>query len=1048
MEKMSEQFSVEINEIIVKIENLEVHNDDGSLEYINSLIELGHKLRAFANAENYSTCFTKAIFYLNKADEKCDNILKAKTTLEREKIVIAKAECSKCISIIYTAWGHSEMAIMYATNVINILEDEFGVNSVKVRTGYENINSVLAYFAKQKEAIDFAIKHLNLCKKVFGEHSLEVSKQLTGIGHIYRSMNDFEKCAEYFKKALQICESVLAPTDVEVAHCYYNVGYVCADTGEVADSVNNYKKALEIYKIALGEDSEEVIDTLQAIAYQSVRINELTEAENCFNIALKTLLNKYGENSKKLIPLYCNIAVFYNKQRNYKKEIEVYTKAEYSIRESGLFKEYDLFYIKSQLGYAYINNHKYQLGKECLEDALKIGKEHYNINKEVEIELLESIYYCMVTLDETVSECVNYLGAIINLKEKIYGEETSETDFNKYALGLLYFENNKNQKSLQCFEELLTTLNSRDELNKNLVVEVYNKIAELYFKDNNHEKCFECLEKSLTMAKKFKEQDKLVVENIYTTIGEKYYELGEKEKALECFDNAIKHKVKNEGELSHNLYILNSKIANYFIEKENKELGKKYLFDANNIYMKLYKALPYENLSLMCDYGLLFLNKDEYLEAVNILEVFLKSNSQNIYYSKYYGQVLRLLDYLETKFQVSANAFGREVLLKQMALFAEKRLELLELADDKNYDEIAECCCTIGYAYFELRDSAKVLEYGLKEYEILKEHLSDDTSRIASALVNIGCAYEEESTYEANLKCLDYNTQAFKLDQTSELISSNIAGFYVETENFELAEKFMQLALISAEEKGVNYEYKVAEMESNYTNVYVEWYNKNKSEAHFNNAVKHFENSLRLYEKLSIKGQLNIENCFNHELAGLHVYIGKLYLEKGYEKRSVEDLNVALDYLNKAKEYYGNVYDENNIDLVNMYNCFGKAYIYRGFIIESTNDYKLALELLEKSLHIQKKEYGEKHPKVLETYGLLGAGHFKKAAIRDKDCNFDKVIEYGNLGLHGTVVHYGKDSFRLIEVYYFLSEVYKSVGNYQLSNSMTKEMNRIKNLNV
>ncbi len=1045
MEKSNIEFSVELNELIEKIEQLEKLENLNNLDYINNIIELSQKLRAYANRDNYSTCFTKAIFYLNKADEKCDLLLRT-TNSDKENIVLAKAECNKNISNIYLGWGHEEMSVMYATNVINILEEEFGANSEKVRFGYENINSVLAYFRKPKEGIEFANKHLSLCKKVYGEQSVEVSKQLTGIGHIYRSINEFEKCLEYFKKALQICQTILEPTHVEIAKCYYNLGFVHADTSEVEKSVDYYKKALDVFKIVLGEESEEVIDTLQAAAYQSVRIGQMSDAENYYNTVQSTLINKYGEKSEKLIPFYCNVGVFYKKQYNYDKAITVFTNAKEIIEENELFNDYDLCYIQSQLGYSTMNKGKYEIAKNIFEDALKIGKEQYKVDEVRELEILEALYYCLDKLKADFNECNKCLNKIIELKSKF--EDVTKVDKAKFDLGVLYKRFGKKDKSIECFEELINAINSRKNSDKLLIIDSYKQIGEIHYQHGDYDKGLEYFEEALVVAKKLKEQDALVVEDIYLYIAEKYSQLENEEKALEYFNNALKHKEKHEGSVNHNLYILNNDIANHYIKNKNKDLAKKYLFEANNIYMKLYKALPYENLSLMCDYGLLFLNKDEYLEAVSILEVFLKSNSQNIYYSKYYGQVLRLLDYLETKFQVSANAFGREVLLKQMALFAEKRLELLELADDKNYDDIAECCCTIGYAYFELRDSAKVLEYGLKEYEILKEHLSDDTSRIASALVNIGCAFDEECTYEGNLKCLDYNIQAFKLDQTSELISSNIAGFYVETDNFEQAEKFMELALISAEEKGIDYKYKVAEVESNFTHVYVDWYCKNKSEDHFNNAIEHFNNSLSLYEKLSIKGHLNIENCFNHELAELHVYIGKLFIEKGIHLKSVDTLDKAFEYLNKSKEYFLTVYDENNNDLTHMYYCFGKGYIYKGLLEKNATYFDLALENIEKCLNIRKNEYSENHPLVLEVYGLLAMCYYKKSEVVNVDCNFEKVLEYGNRGLNGVILHFGENSFRQLEMYDFLIEVYKKLGNIELLNIVTKEAERVRGLIV
>ncbi len=1051
MEKTNIDFSEEIKKLIQKTETVEKQENNSKtdwLEYINNLTELGKQLRAFANNENYSTCFTKAISYLNKADEKCDYLFKEEKSVDRKKIVLAKAECNKWISNIYLGWGHSEMAIMYATNVINILQEEFDVNNENVRVGYDNINAILAYFKKPKEGLEFATKHLNMCKKVYGEQSLEVSQQLSTVGHIYRSINDFEKCIEYFKKSLQIKEAILEPTDVELAKGYYNLGYVFADTSEIEKSVEYYKKALEVYKAASGEDSEDVIDTLQAVAYQCVRIGELIEAENYFNIASNTLINKYGENSEKLIPLYCNTGVFLKRQRNYDKVIEVFIKAEKLVEEHGLLNEYDLVFIKSQIGYAYMNRGKYKIGQDYLEDALKIGKEHYKINELAEIEVLESVYYCMFQLEEDLNDCIGCINKIIKLKEKVHGEDTSETDVNKYNLGILYYDNNKNEKSLACFEELLTTLNSRDVVDKQLVIDVYIKMSEVYFYDENNEKGFECLEESMSIAKKLKEQDKLVVENIFISMAEKYYALGEEEKALEYFNKAIKHKVKHEGEISRNLYILNNNIASCFVERGNKDLAKTYLNEANNIHVKLYNTLPLDNLVLTRNYGLLFLNKDEYLEAVKILEVFLKLDNKAVFNSAYYGQVIKMIDFIETKFQVSANAFGREVLLKQMAIFAEKRLELLEMAVNKDYSQIAECCCTIGYAYYELKDSAKVLEYGLKEYETLEKHVSHDTHRLASALVSIGCAYDEETTYEGNLKCLDYNIQAFKLDQNFDLISSNIAGLYVDTDNFIQAEKFMELALMSAHDRGPRYEHKVAEMESNYTNVYVAWYQKDKSEEHFNSAVEHFNNSLAIYEELSVEGHLNIANCFNHELAELHVHLGKLFVEKGIHLQNVESLDEAVEYLNKAKEYFLNVYDENNVDLANVHICLGKAYIYKGLFEVRQDFFKLALVNLEKALDIRKNEYSDNHPNVLEVYGLLALGHYKKAEVRFVDCNYDKVIEYGKLGLKGEILHYGKDSFRLIEIYEFLSEVYKSVGNFEHHAKMINEADRIRNLNL
>lgn len=275
---------------------------ENSIVPVSSKKEFADALHALGECESENSNFTKAIFYLEKAEKIYEEIEDKKGTCETlislGKILINKGDFQEALEINLRALKISEE--MNDTKRMMGIMNNIGFN-------YWNLGD-------NRKAFTFLSKSLDFRKK-FGDDS-DIAKNLNNLGIVYSAMGDFVSSLQCYKEACSIVEKLGQKKGVSIL--YMNIGLLYVKLNDVEKAMEYLYKSLEInkeinYKKGLSE-------SYVNIAMVNRLMNDFEEALQNADVSLQ-IAEELGD--KKVIAFaYQEIFKTFEDKKDYVKALE------------------------------------------------------------------------------------------------------------------------------------------------------------------------------------------------------------------------------------------------------------------------------------------------------------------------------------------------------------------------------------------------------------------------------------------------------------------------------------------------------------------------------------------------------------------------------------------------------------------------------------------------------------------------------------------------------------------------------------------------------
>lgn len=396
-------------------------------------------------------------------------------------------------------------------------------------------------------------------------------------------------------------------------------------------------------------------------------------------------------------------------------------------------------------GFIYLNNEDMEKGLVILNNGLSDILNIYGTNSnEISCKLYHLISFYHIKQNRFF-EAIQFLETAYKF---IKHHKDKTVYFNiTYALGHLYKENNKMEKSFSCFSKLhdyIFDIFPQCSLIRRTYCEV---LGILYIQRHEYSIAKDLLEKALEIyrlrCENIDKNEKY--SNILNSLGMCFFELRNPKKALLYYEKSIEIKgnlfsqnFEDKGDALNNLALIYAELG------DNKKA-----IEMNLKAIDIYKQKK-ENINLA--------------NSLNNLGLAYKSSSE-------YDKAI-------------------ETMLQSLSLFEEFY--------EKNHLQIGKILNNIGMTYFDKGEWVKAIEYCERTLEIYQHQ--EDLQSIGRCLNNLGILYSGNLDYE---KAIEYYDKALKIKNEVENINhidiadtkNNLATVYYLLLKFDLAAKHFQSVL-------------------------------------------------------------------------------------------------------------------------------------------------------------------------------------------------------------------------------------------------------------
>ncbi|MFQ3579689.1 MAG: tetratricopeptide repeat protein, partial [Bacteroidales bacterium] len=407
------------------------------------------------------------------------------------------------IALFYKQISRYDSAKIYYWKAIKINKDNTEIAKILDNLGIL-YNEISQY--------DSAINYLNSAMEI---HKVTGNKKgeafsLNYIGNVYNKMNEYERALQYYERSLSIRQEL--NLTAEIASSYDNIGNILKKVNQYDKALSYFNKALAIYKNL--NDKKMQAYTLNNIGNFYLQLKIYDKALEYYIMSLE--LRKELKNNNDIAGSYHNIGILYRDIDNFNKALENFEKA-LELRQTTGNREGVAITLNS-IGGLYWNKKNYKTAIKYYNKALEIRKEiKDNIQIAATYTNLGIIYK---DLDQT-EEAINYYDKafsiydsvqdirgqanIYNLKGNLYkkiGENNKAIEYYKKSISLYkrmgadynealiahnigdMYALKKDFKNTQTYYTIAVNLATKVK-NKELLKEVYKKLAQLYENNNN-----------------------------------------------------------------------------------------------------------------------------------------------------------------------------------------------------------------------------------------------------------------------------------------------------------------------------------------------------------------------------------------------------------------------------------------------------------------------------------------------------------------------------------------------------------------------------------
>ncbi len=378
----------------------------------------------------------------------------------------------------------------YLKIILNNVEEEHKL----VIDTYIKMANLYLKEGKYDEALNYEEKALRIKYLIFNENYETIAESHYSIANVLNAKGLYKEAVKTFEIAYELHKS----------HKYYNT---------IANSnfhLGYYQEALKYYNLSLKNNNpfDEISIYLSALVNEQLiysNNSNIQETKRFLEEVIELFENNNHENNYNLFSFYNNLGGILEKEKEYKKALNLYTKALNLITNINLNKNHIAYaIIYNSIGL----NYYYQMDYE---------KSIIYYNKAIHV--LESIntehYYISIT-NKNIAQVYTELNDYVNA-EKYYKKSLELAinifDRNNYIvsdiyleLGNLYFKIKKYDYALNIYKKALLVQENLDNNHNNIYKnEIYALIADIYQIQGNIEKSISYFENEL---KKFSENDK------------------------------------------------------------------------------------------------------------------------------------------------------------------------------------------------------------------------------------------------------------------------------------------------------------------------------------------------------------------------------------------------------------------------------------------------------------------------------------------------------------------------------------------------------------
>ncbi|CAF1116510.1 unnamed protein product [Rotaria sordida] len=298
-----------------------------------------------------------------------------------------------------------------------------------------------------------------------------------------------------------------------------------------------------------------------------------------------------------------------------------------------------------------------------------------------------------------------------------------------------------------------------------------------------------------------------------------------------------------------------------------------------------------------------------------------------------------------------------------------KAFKIMKQHLSPNYPDLAIVYHNIGLVYRGLGEYPKALSYYEKALEIEQKSLSSDDPKLAATYCNIGLLYNDMGQYSM---ALSYYDKACEIQQKSlplyhpflSTTYNNIALAHKEMGNYEEALSYYEKTL-ELQHKSLPTDHPL--LATTYCNI-----------GSVLNLMGKYSEALNYHNK-TLEIELKSLSSNHPSLATTYCSIGLLYHEMG-------QYSLALTNYEKALEIQRKSLPSNHQDLANTYNHIGLTY-------DQKDEYSKALSYYEMSLEIQQQSVSSNNPLLATTFNNIGSVYASRQNYSDSLSYYKKALK-------------------------------------------------------
>ena len=250
----------------------------------------------------------------------------------------------------------------------------------------------MSYLSQAEASLDVHQEAIKLAEKL--NDSTALGKSFNNIGLIYEDMKEYKKALEFYLLSLKIKKN--STSKIDIANSLYNVAGMYKELGEKNKDTLHYAKAEQYYQLAAEKAKE--VNYAKVILFSKAGIAQLATVRNQPQKAItiyKSVLDEAekANDNQTLRVTYLNLGVNYSKINNlinaesyFLKALPLIIEGENPSDIASIYKNLALLYEKKKdfkQAYAYFNK-QYKVEHELSKNSLKDKISEFEIRYETE----------------------------------------------------------------------------------------------------------------------------------------------------------------------------------------------------------------------------------------------------------------------------------------------------------------------------------------------------------------------------------------------------------------------------------------------------------------------------------------------------------------------------------------------------------------------------------------------------------------------------------------------------------------------------------------